>query len=168
VRPGASKARACTDHGGPLLEPPRSPLAPLRVLTHPLLYAGDHVPSGQHETPQQRETGGQHILHRRDYFAGNRDLPCGVRGHRRRVGRRLWPKVRGATAAPQGALRGALRCLCSCRPHASLGQSRDQPALDYDDDPTKIFNYDKITDLFSNIHVPAGEKYLIGAFREPF
>jgi hypothetical protein len=31
-----------------------------------------------------------------------------VRGHRRRVGCRLWSPMRGAAAAPQGALRGAL------------------------------------------------------------
>lgn len=34
--------------------------------------------------------------------------------------------------------------------------------FDYDDDPTKIFNYDKINDLFSNTHVKGGERYLTG------
>ena len=34
--------------------------------------------------------------------------------------------------------------------------------FDYDDDPSKIFNYDKISDLFSNIHVQGGQRYLSG------
>lgn len=35
--------------------------------------------------------------------------------------------------------------------------------FDYDDDPQKIFIYDKILDLFSNTHVPKGEdRYIIG------
>lgn len=32
--------------------------------------------------------------------------------------------------------------------------------FDYDDDPQKIFNYDKITDIFHNRHVEAGSKYM--------
>lgn len=34
--------------------------------------------------------------------------------------------------------------------------------FDYDDDPTKIFNYDKIIDLFSNVHVTGTTRYLSG------
>lgn len=34
--------------------------------------------------------------------------------------------------------------------------------FDYDDDPTKIFNYDKLTDLFSNVHVTGTTRYLSG------
>ncbi len=34
--------------------------------------------------------------------------------------------------------------------------------FDYDDDPTKIFNYDRISDLFSNVHVEGGQRYLSG------
>lgn len=34
--------------------------------------------------------------------------------------------------------------------------------FDYDDDPTKIFIYDKITDIFSNKYVKGGERYLTG------
>lgn len=32
--------------------------------------------------------------------------------------------------------------------------------FDYDDDPQKIFNYDKLNDLFTNTHVEDGDKYL--------
>ena len=34
--------------------------------------------------------------------------------------------------------------------------------FDYDDDPTKIFEYDKICDLFTNRFVKSGEKFLTG------
>lgn len=34
--------------------------------------------------------------------------------------------------------------------------------FDYDDDPTKIFKYDKLNDLFSNSFVSGGERFLTG------
>ena len=34
--------------------------------------------------------------------------------------------------------------------------------FDYDDDPQKIFNYDRIMDLFTNTHVPGGKKFITG------
>ncbi|HEX2910407.1 MAG TPA: hypothetical protein VH186_06330 [Chloroflexia bacterium] len=34
--------------------------------------------------------------------------------------------------------------------------------FDYDDDPTKIFIYDKILDLYSNVHVKGTERFLSG------
>lgn len=33
--------------------------------------------------------------------------------------------------------------------------------FDYDDDPQKLFVYDKITDLFTNTHVKEGNKYMV-------
>jgi hypothetical protein len=46
--------------------------------------------------------------HLRDYTAWERDLPQGIRGHRRGVGYRFPPKVRGPASASQRALRGSL------------------------------------------------------------
>lgn len=34
--------------------------------------------------------------------------------------------------------------------------------FDYDDDPTKIFNYDRLNDLFTNTHAKTGQKFLTG------